>query len=285
MARKTQTVVPPSAVLAPLSAELQERYRRYTELDAAAVTRPGWAFLGTRGGIFRAGDEVLPSRLRVVIMGAVRENNYYEDEYDPEVLVPPTCFAVGGVGRGDDGLAPPADLQARAASACAACPQNVFGSDAGRSGKACKNVVRLALLPADDLHPDRLKRAVGARLRVPVTSVRLFNAYASMLTRGQIRPLFTVVTDVVIEPDADNVFSIRFEPVAAIEDVFALNVLESRLDEVKIALEEHPTLDVVTAGAPTTLKVKRKPSSQARKQARMREQMSRRRGSEERRGR
>jgi len=141
----------------------------------------------------------------------------------------------------------------------------VFGTDArGRAGKACKNVVRLAMLPADgELRAADLAKAMGVRLRVPVTSVRNWAAYAGMLTRGLHRPLFTVVSDVVIEPDPHNTFTIRFEPVAAIEDESVLDALEGRLDEVKATLEEPPPLDLF-APAPTPRK--RKPARQARRQ-------------------
>jgi len=90
MATRKRPVVSSGTVLAPLDAARRERYAVITERDAASVTGVGWAFLSTRGGIFRAGEEILPSTLRVVILGAVRENTYYATEYDPDVPAPPT---------------------------------------------------------------------------------------------------------------------------------------------------------------------------------------------------
>lgn len=270
MASKRKPIVAASAALAPLSAELQQRFAKYAEQDAASVAGVGWAFLGTRGGVFRANDAFLESPQRVIILGAVRENSYYDVPYDPDVEHPPVCFAVGRVGQGDENLAPPDELPTRQHTSCAGCPMNQYGSDAGRGAKACKNVMRLALLHAGDLEAGELSKAQGARLRVPVTSVRAFSNYVGVIARGLRRPLFSVVTDVHIEPDPANVFSIRFEPVQAIASPEILGVLEQRLAEVREILEALPPRDAVPVAVPRD----RKPSRQANRQRALRETMA-----------
>lgn len=229
------------AELATLTPEWQQRLAQYVQqAEATATGGSGWPFIGTRSGVFRLQNEVYDSPIRAIILGAVNENTYYEGDFDPDSPNAPDCFAIGKVGAGDAELAPPADLETRQADKCAGCPMNEFGTAARGRGKACKNALRIALLPADDLAPERLADVEGARLRIPPTSIKNFGKLRDVLVKGYKLPLFGAVVAIHIKPHDKKQFEITFEPVAAIRDDAQLEALIGRMDEATRELESLP---------------------------------------------
>lgn len=229
-------------------AELSE----YVEQDAAAATGgSGWDYIQTKGGIFRYNEEVLPETMSVVILGAMRANLYYEGDYDPNNPQGPTCFALNTSGVEAE-MAPPDDvIEGRQNDLCRTCPQNAFGSaDRGR-GKACKNTVRLAVLPwSGDADVE------GAMLSVPPTSLKHFTAYQKKLGKGFKRPLFSVATNITIAEDPKTIFKLTFDLESAFRDRDVIMALKARADEARGYLEQSPMLADLSDSAPATGKKK-----------------------------
>lgn len=233
---------------ANLPAEWREEMKRYvTDDQAVAAGGGGWPFISTRGGVLTYLDNPF-EELDVIILGARRTNLFYEGDFDPDEPRGPTCFAIA---KKEEDLAPPGELETKQHDACKGCWANAFGSsEKSKRGKACKNVVRLALLPADRLNAGVLGELEGARLSVPVTSVKNFGNYAAKISSGLELPLFAVVTRIGAEPHPKNQYQLTFEPVGAITDQEVLTTLARRRQEADTYLDQWPMLNDDADDAP-----------------------------------
>src|SRR5690606_11680321 len=95
---------------------------------------------------------------------------FYKNGYEEGSAEKPTCYS-------HDGLKPAADAAEPQASACLACPHNVWGSrvtENGSKGKACQDYRRLCVVPSGQLDRPML-------LRVPAGSLKDLVAYGDML--------------------------------------------------------------------------------------------------------
>lgn len=241
MARATGTRAPSRAVAKPsakaaltrfdasnLPSHLLEKYRKHVSReDAVAEGGAGWPFISTRGGVFTLND-VSEEELEVVILAAMRENTMYEGDYDPDNPQRPVCFAIGE--KAED-MAPPADLETRASDDCKSCRNNKFGTSDRGKGKACKNQVRLVVLPADALESaEKISETDGMRLKVPVTSVGNFGSYVKDLRAEYERSVSLVVTRVAIVPDKKTQYKLTFKAVEGIDDPEIMEAIVKKID-------------------------------------------------------
>ncbi len=233
--RKSSALVP---VGAGAPSELTEMFQTEIDDDAtAAAGDVGWPFFKTQGGVFNYNEEDIGDSMKLIILEAIRENVFYEGSFDPSNPTPPTCFAMN---KNADELAPPEDLRTSQADTCKECRWNVFGTAEQGRGKACKNSVRLTVLPFQSGSATELTKCEGARLRVPVTSVRGFAAYVTKLTKALHRPVLSVVTQVKIEHSKTGGFGILFEPLGGIDDKARLEILKARREEGHASLIAPP---------------------------------------------
>ena len=164
------------------------------ELSAMAKALAGGGGGGKRvsikGGVFRlisGGKEIaaIDERyLDVVVVNAAPKVSrvFYAKKYDGETPAAPDCWSA-------DGDVPSADSEAKQASKCAECPQNIAGSGQGNS-RACRYQQRVALVLANDMEGDVLQ------LALPATSIfgkedgdnRPLQAYARWLAAQNIDP-------------------------------------------------------------------------------------------------
>ena len=120
-----------------------------------------------------------------VVVDFVARNEFYEDDFDKNNIVPPVCVAIGSN---------PKKLVAMDASPnkqcddCASCPMNAFASKG--KGKACSNTYMLAVLP-----PDADENTPMAVLKVSATGMRSFDAFVQGTSRTfQLPPVGVVVS-------------------------------------------------------------------------------------------
>jgi len=166
------------------------------------------------GQLSFAGAKMPGNELRAVILGWVYENQYYDEDYNPEVPQTPGCYAFG---TDHDTMAPHANAERPQAEACAGCPLNEFGSAENGKGKACKNVVRLAMIAENDM--EDLDAAELVYMKVPVMSVKNFTMYAKKTVAQALgRPYWAVVTQITVEPDSKSQFRVNFTVAEQIED-------------------------------------------------------------------
>lgn len=232
-----------SSALVPVGSQSVTGYD-YTEEFSDAINEDavaasgdvGWTYFKTQGGVFVFNEEELGKSIEVSILGAMRENLYYEGGYDPSNPSPPVCFALG---KKADELAPPEELKTKQADKCSECPMNVFGTAEQGRGKACKNQMRLAVLPWIE-DAEELSKLEGARLRIPVTAIRPFAAYVNKLTKGLHMPLLAAVTRIETEGLKTGGWTMTFEPVGGITDQSILKILKDRREEAEESLRQLP---------------------------------------------
>ncbi|MDM0116874.1 hypothetical protein QTI66_32630 [Variovorax sp. J22R133] len=132
--------------------------------------------------------------LDLVIVDFASRNEFYENNFDKDNIVPPVCFAIGDNPKT---LVPSENSPAnQSPDGCSACPMNVFGS-AG-NGKACKNVRMLAVLP-----PDADDDTPMWTLKVSPTGLKSFDGYVNNVARTIGTSPVGVVTTVSLDPNAD----------------------------------------------------------------------------------
>jgi len=171
----------------------------------ARTPNPG-AFISTLGGRFSYDGQSLPDTIKVVVVGSVRENNWYAKPFDSENPTGPACFAFSVPGTP---MRPHETIKDPQAPVCGECPKNVFGSATVGRGKACKNIVKLSVIMADELDSDGPPQS--AMLRVPVTSAKNWEEYVRELATSSSRPPYAVITDITIKPNAKSQFAITFK--------------------------------------------------------------------------
>lgn len=187
-------------------------------------------FISTRAGqLSYNGNPVQGNKLDAIVVDAILENCYYKGDFDPDNPAPPVCYAFG---RDDKDMHPHEQSPEPQAKSCAECELNEFGTADRGKGKACKNIRRLALLPAQPLDAEALEKAEIAYLKTPVTSVKGWAAYVRTLDALRKRPPIGVVTEISTVADPKSQYKVLFNhkldlPAAPLEAVFA------RLEEVK----------------------------------------------------
>ena len=252
-----------------LPTTLRDELDSYLSRDAASATGGiGWASISTQGARFTFNQDPMESPIDVVILGAMRMNLYYPGAFDATAMSGPSCYALDLVGD-EQGMAPPADLESREHDVCRTCVQNAFGSDDRGRGKACKNTVRLVLLPWEP--GQDLSRIEGARLSVPPTSLANWSSYARKIVTGMERPLFTVVSTIAIEPDSKTQMKLRFNLAAPIGDDETLRALldRAKVDGVR-ELEQPPAIGSAEPEKPKRIAVKKTPRKKAARKTRRR---------------
>ena len=172
-----------------------------------------------------AGADIPSGELRCVVVGWIYANAYYDPDvpYDSKNPQSPICFAFSKSPDNDtDEMVPHDESPNKQADGCAGCPHNEFGSavDAkGRplKGKACKNMVRLALIAESDLEDIENAEVVYASL--PPMSIKNWEVYAKKTcAKGLKRPHWSVITTMARVADAGSQFRVTFEMEEVIED-------------------------------------------------------------------
>jgi len=184
--------------------------------SSKSIVLPTAKFISIKGGRMTfAGADVPDNELRAVIIGWVYENQYYTARYDPNNPSSPECYAFG---TDLEEMEPHDKAPDKQNDKCATCPMNEYESDPeGGKGKACKNVLRLALIAESDL--EDLSQAEVVYFKIPVMSVRNFLAYAKKTVADVVkRPIWAVITQIGLEPDDKSQYRVTFELGEKIED-------------------------------------------------------------------
>lgn len=225
----------------------EELARQATEVANMEASTGGGNFFSLQGGILSFnGTPLENNQMAVVIADYVMENVFYEGRYDPNTPSPPMCYAFGR----DEKSMEPHRIVVEASNhqhdTCAGCPNNEWGSaDEGR-GKACRNIRRLALVPAGALDKDGrftmadaeyLQSATFGFLKLPVTSVKGFAAFVKTVSGALKRPPHGIFTRVRIVPDASNQFKVVFEPLSPVP-ASHMGIVMQRHAEAKSLIEQ-----------------------------------------------
>lgn len=137
--------------------------------------------------------------INLVILDYRNARTLYAAAYNPNNPQPPQCYAFGKV---IDDLVPSDSVPNPVHTDCTTCPKNQWGSDpTGGKGKACKNSVRLAVVPADLGGEKSVAETDVYALDVTPTGLRNWNGLVSRLEMAG-KHVMEVVTEVAFNPDA-----------------------------------------------------------------------------------
>lgn len=194
----------------------------------------GGKFFSTAAGVLSFDGNPMPgNRMVVVVLGDINENSYYDGPYDPSTPASPVCFAFN---KHEAEMEPHTAVDndsyfERQNDVCQGCPQNEWGSAPTGKGKACKNVARLALIPAGTFSEkgsgrsksiefdgviddeDHYSAAEVAFIKLPVMSVKNWANYVKSIAADLKRPPHGVFTEVWLEPDPKSQYKVMFEVV------------------------------------------------------------------------
>ena len=172
--------------------------------------------INTAGGLLQYnGAPIQDNTLDMVVLTAIAANVYYEGVFDASNPDPPTCYAFN---FDEDELCPTDEVEERQdqisqppTEGCAKCWANQWNSaDTGR-GKACKNSVKLALVPSDAVETGAaLDESEVITLNVPVTSVKGWVNHQRDVSQRYALPTWGVHTNVSVTPNPKGGFMLMF---------------------------------------------------------------------------
>lgn len=196
---------------------------------AVAATPPpsGFTISFAQGGLKVRGEDVPGAKADFIILGFITEHDFYEGNFDSKNPAPPTCYAFGNGNIKD--MHPHPDATNKQNGSCHGCPHLEWGTALQGAGKRCKQVVKLALIPAT-LDPKEIAEAEIGYAKLPVTSCKRWSGYVTKLA-GQLQvPPFAVVTEIsVTKENQSSVFMNLVEP---IEDGAAIQAIMEKRKEV-----------------------------------------------------
>jgi hypothetical protein len=197
--------------------------------QAVAASGGTGSWIGTSAGqLSYQGTPVAGNALSVIVVDFVKENQFYDEAFDRNKKRSPVCYAFGDT---EEDMDPHPEAEKPQAKKCSECPHNKWGSGPGGKGKACKNVLRLGVIPASPMDSESFANAEPAWLKVPVMSTKNWAAYVNTVGALHKRPEWAMVTEVSTKPDAKSQFQITFKPVAPVPEQF-LEVLEQRKEQM-----------------------------------------------------
>lgn len=216
-----------------------ERLAQIAKNATQAVSKVGSAgnFISLKGGNLTYQSAAIPGNtMRVIIIDAICENQFYIGAFDPEGFASPACYAFG---RDPGAMAPnPEHVASPINATCKGCPNNEWGSaDVGR-GKACKEVFRLAMITEAGM--EDIEKAEVAFMKVPVTSAKHWAGYVRDLAAVYKRSALVFVTEVSLVRGANDPlpgWHVEFKMVEPIDTAEAFEALLKRYEDVSKTIE------------------------------------------------
>lgn len=122
---------------------------------AGTVPAPSGMTISLKGKVFTLPNgQSSQGPMRAIILDARNVRTYYKGTYNPNQPEVPLCFAIA---KQLEDLKPSLNAKQAMAKSCAECKYDQWGSATnGSKGKACKNAIRLAVVPENftqDTHP------------------------------------------------------------------------------------------------------------------------------------
>jgi len=174
--------------------DIQEQLRK--ELAAQRDTLPAASAgrISVKGKKFNMPDgQIHEGPMSCIILDHRWTNSYFEGAYNAMAIQPPVCFAKGKI---DSELKPASDSTKPQSKVCADCPQNQWGTSG--KGKACKNGVRLAILP-----PVPVEGMTPWIIDIAPTGLTGYTNYLNALQNGPGLMSIQVITELNFAPGVD----------------------------------------------------------------------------------
>lgn len=207
----------------------EEELAKYAK-EVSSRERPAVSQIGLRAGVMMYRGQTIPgNKLRCIILTSGIERRYDTKPFDSSNIQPPDCFALSVTG---EEMVPAPESVSRQSESCSSCPHNQWQPNPRRPGKnhkPCKERRRLALLPVDCLSTGNVKSAELALMALPVTSVKHWGVYVNRLAAEYARPPWAMVTEIVVTPNPQTQFEVKFDIIGPIENQF-LSDLRARIE-------------------------------------------------------
>lgn len=216
------------------------------------LAAPGGDKIKVENKQFELPSGATAEELDIVIVDFIHFNAYYETSYTKGVISASSCAALGIEPKG---MVPLPASTAIQNPGCDGCAQNKFGSKG--AGKACKNRILVAVLPADADETTPL-----ALLDLPPTSIQQFQKYVASVACTLQRPPYGVITHVECDQNETYTKLIFSDPqpfdMDNADDVAQVSLIRSRRNEARERLLTPPDLtasnDAVTPAKKSALK-------------------------------
>ena len=190
--------------------------------DVAKTERPSINKINFQSGVMTYMDNAVPDNtLDCIIVASAWEHVFYDTPWEPGVVHPPHCFALG-IPEGGEAPAMVAhdSVPDSPGPVCASCEMFKFNSDLkGGRGKACSERRRLAAIP-NISDADQIEKAEMAVMSIPVMSVKNWANYVNVVAAQHSRPAWGMLTRVKLVPDKKSQFKVTFEAVEPLESSF-----------------------------------------------------------------
>ena len=251
-------------------ADLENLYAaRSQEAAAAAPASEGAPRVVPKDMMFWVGEKTLPDPLEVIVVAEALQHVWYEEAYDPENPVPPSCFAVGAVSADDPegrktlhAYPTSPNIQGGANDHdCGTCPLNQFGSAEVGRGKACANNRVLAIVMADDPALTDPKRELRyATMTLSPTALSAWGKFVKGIDREYKRPPEGIVTKFSFnKTDADErrrkaVVPIGYDLIRDYQTATRVNKLREEILESGVLVRPLPIETRTPAAAPAKSK-------------------------------
>lgn len=244
--------------------EAEMRAQAQVAAETQRSSGGGGKFFSFKAGQLTFDDQPLPgNQVAVIILADTMENSWYDGPYDPNTPASPKCFAFGH----DESEMEPheaVDKDAyfeRQSPTCSECPMNEWGSADTGKGKACKNVMRLAVIPAGQYkasgkgrnvaleyepyeEPEHFQKAEVAFMKLPVMSVKNYAKFVKQVAADMGRPPHGVITNIYLEPDPKSQFVVKFELIDAVPtELLPVIMKRHGAEEATIAFPYQPPLE------------------------------------------
>jgi hypothetical protein len=163
-------------------------------------------FISFKGGQISIDNKLVPgAKTEVIVLAFMGERTYYPGAFDPDTKQAPICYSYFDAAE-DQPQLPHKEAAEKQAVSCDECQWNKFNTATVGKGKACRESIRLALMPAvKDLSKGQVWHA-----RVPITSVPAFKTFAGDVL-GAGKPVWAVVVELSVIPDAKTFFKIQWD--------------------------------------------------------------------------
>jgi hypothetical protein len=191
-------------------ASIQEKIKAQLVVARSTVATPTARTISTKGKVFTLPTgQSSQGPLSAIILDWRNFNKYYTAAYNPAKPSPPDCFAIHSV---ITEMAPHEKAVKPSSDDCASCTFNKFGSAATGRGKACRNTVRLAIVPADftaDSDP--------MLLNISPTGIRPWSSYVNTLLVNDLMPI-NMISEITFDANAAYP-TLLFKAIKTVDDL------------------------------------------------------------------
>jgi hypothetical protein len=197
---------------------------------AGTVPAPSGMTISLKGKVFTLPNgQSSQGPMQAIVLDARNVRTYYKGQYNPNALETPPCFAIA---KQIEDLRPSPNAKQPMAESCSECKYDQWGSATnGSKGKACKNAIRLAVVPAN-FTPETQPMI----LTVSPTGIKSYSSLVNDLKSSGLIPA-QIVTEIAFDPH-QTYPTLVFRALHAHDQVEAVWRLR---DKAQSALDREPS--------------------------------------------